>query len=152
MYHQEKHKLTVAVAFDFKGKSFSSSLELDLDVFFTHQREITSLYTDLGRILGLDCYRHEYDVMESAPLTFSNPTGIAMPFVQQGQVDWDALEQAWHKQLHFGIVEKITNKYFNVENIEDRPKLTAALIEAYQAGQEAYKNNKDIQEKETWLS
>ena len=131
-----KHCLTVGIEFCFKGEIFSSSVTIDLDKHFKAGRDVSHIYGMLAKEIGLDEYRHEYDVMVMQDLVCKSAEGIAAEYVENGQVDWQGLAEAWQKEADLLMLQPIANKFFNVESLEDEPKLAAALLAAYRAGQD----------------
>ena len=130
------HSLTVSVEFHFKGEAFSSSVTINLDEHFQAGRDVSHIYDMLAKNMGLDEYRHEYDLMVMQDLLYHSAEGIAAEYVEHGQVDWQGLEEAWQKEADLRVLQPIANKFFNVESLEDEPKLAAALLAAYRAGQD----------------
>ena len=129
-----KTSVKASLQFYFKGEAFAPSVTIDLDAFFASGKATESCYADLARSIGLDNYRHEYDVMCCEEIVYADATGIAVNYVHDGAMDWQGLEQAWRKQGDVRAVGNIANKYFNVENMEAHPKLAAALLSAYREG------------------
>ena len=131
-----KHSITIGVEFCFKGEVFSPCITIDLDAYFQAQKDIDYIYDQLGKSIGLDAYRHEYDVMVMQDLLCKKATGIAANYVEGGRIDWQSLEEAWQQVFDLEVLKPIANKFFNVESLEDEPKLAAALLAAYRAGQD----------------
>ncbi|MCF6207986.1 MAG: hypothetical protein L3J61_01170 [Ghiorsea sp.] len=131
-----KHSVTIGVDFCFKGESFSPCITIDLDAHFQAQKDIGYIYDQLGKSIGLDVYRHEYDVMVMQDLRCKKAEGIAAQHVKDGQIDWQSLEEAWRQAFDLEMLKPIANKFFNVESLADEPKLAAALLAAYRAGQD----------------
>ncbi len=134
------HRLTLGIEFYFKGEPFSSSVTIDLDEHFQADRDVSHIYDMLAKEIGLDQYRHEYDVMVMQDLVCQSAEGIAAQYVENGQVDWQGLKEAWQKEADMMVLQPIANKFFNVESLEDEPKLAAALLAAYRAGQDKAAN------------
>jgi len=135
-----KHSLTIGVEFCFKGEVFSPCITIDLDAHFQAEKDIDYIYDQLGKSIGLDVYRHEYDVMVMQDLLCKKATGIAANHVEGGRIDWQSLEEAWQQVFDLEVLKPIANKFFNVESLEDEPKLAAALLAAYRAGQDKAAN------------
>lgn len=130
------HRLTIGIEFYFKGEPFSSSVTIDLDEHFQAGRDVSHIYDMLAKEIGLDQYRHEYDVMVMQDLVCQSAEGIAAQYVENGKVDWQGLKEAWQKEADMMVLQPIANKFFNVESLADEPKLAAALLAAYRAGQD----------------
>ncbi len=129
-----RNSVVAFVGFDFKGKHFNPSVIVDLDYFFNRKRDVEDLYVDLAHEAGIGLYSYELEVMMCDEIEFRDPTGIAEGLVENGRIDWDRLEKAWQENTGLKEMAGIANKYFNVENIDDHPRLVAALAEAYQLG------------------
>lgn len=85
----------------------------------------------LAKAEGIGLYFHELDVMMCEIVHFSQAIGLTAHFLAEGVLDWVGLESAWFNQTGFREVESIANKFFNVENLDEHPKLAAALMAAY---------------------
>lgn len=94
--------------------------------------------------VGLNRYDHAYDVMVMEDIYFSEPQGIAVGYVVDGQMDWKGLQQAWQYHQALILLKPIANKFFNVESLQDDPKLAAALFEAYCVGKDKAKTEAKI--------
>ena len=129
-----RNSVIAYVGFDFKGKHYSPAVVVDLDHFFNRKREVEELYVDLAHEAGIGLYSYELEVMMCDEIEFRDPSGIAEGLVENGRIDWDRLEKAWHDDAGLREMSKIANKYFNVENIDDHPRLVAALVAAYKLG------------------
>jgi len=132
----KKHTVKASVAFDFKGEHFSSSVSIDLDDFFRTSKDLSHCYVELGKAIGFDCYRYEYDVMESEVIHFSEPTGIAVDFVENGELDWLGLERAWQDHGGMVVIADIARKKLGIEDLDGEPQLAEALLAAYRAGRD----------------
>ena len=131
-----KNSVLMTVEFDFKGQSYAPSMRLDLDEYFRMDKNLNDCYRLLAQANGIGLYSYELEVMEIEPIQFSEPQGVAESYVQDGRVDWDELKKAWREQFSFDRVATIATKYFNVENMNEHPKLAAALLEAYAFGKD----------------
>ncbi len=131
-----KNSVRASMDFYFKGKQFSPSVVIDIDDYFKGHHNLEFIYRALAASLGMDEYRHEYDVMMLEDIVYSEPQGLVAGFVHDGQMDWQGLEKAWHDAMDIKVLTPIANKFFNVENLDDDPKLAAALLAAYRAGRD----------------
>jgi len=130
--------VTASLSFDFRGQRFTPSVRVDLHAMMVKKQPISHLYDLLGASIGLDAYRHEYDVMVMNDIIFSEPAGLACDFVNNGQLDFDAFSRAWQQQQTLTAIAPIARKHLNIDNLDQHPDIRNALIESYQAGQ---KNN-----------
>ncbi|MDQ6978301.1 MAG: hypothetical protein Q9M75_09310 [Ghiorsea sp.] len=135
-----KHSMTIGVEFCFKGETFSPTVVIDLAEYLQEGKDLNHIYMMLAKEMGLDEYRHEYDVMVMQDLLCQSAEGIAAEHVENGQIDWQGLEEAWQNEADLLLLQPIANKFFNVESLDNHPKLASALLEAYRAGQDKAKH------------
>ncbi len=129
-----RNSVVAHVSFDFKGKHYSPSVVVDLDHFFNRKKSVDDLYVDLAHDAGIGLYSYELEVMMCDEILFKEPIGFAEGMVADDRMDWVRLEKAWREDAGLQQMANIANKHFNVENIDDHPRLVAALVEAYQLG------------------
>ncbi len=130
------NSIKASLNFYFKGEKFEPHVDINLDDFFTGNHDVDFIYDMLAKSIGIDKYRHEYDVMVLEDVCYGEPQGIAVDYVQDGEVDWQGLKLAWQDTKDMDTLTPIANKFFNVENLQDDPKLAAALLAAYRLGQQ----------------
>lgn len=126
---------TASLSFDFRGQRFTPSIHIDLHAMMVKQQPINHLYDLLGASIGLDAYRHEYDVMVMHEIIFSEPTGMVSAFIIDGKLDSDAFVEAWYKQRVRNAVQPIARKYLNIVDLDQHPDIRNALIECFTLGQ-----------------
>jgi len=126
---------TASLSFDFRGQRFSPSIHIDLHIMMMKQQPIEHLYDLLGASIGLDAYRHEYDVMIMHEITFSEPAGLVSDFIINGTLDFDAFAEAWQKQRALDVVQPIARRHLDIADLDTHPDIRNALIESYQSGQ-----------------
>ncbi len=129
-----RNSVVLRTAFDFKGKHFTPSASLDLDQFFRSGNDMDYCYTMLAQANDIGLYSYELEVMMCNELVFSEPTGWAVGHVENGRADWEALEHAWRNQACLLEAAEIASKHFNIENLDEHPRLAAALMDAYRLG------------------
>ena len=82
----------------------------------------------------VDNFSYEYEVLESSPMQFSDPTGIAGDFLQGNHFDLEGFK----KKTAQGDVEKtlqnIAKDFLNIDDLESNQDIKQALLQAYQAG------------------
>jgi len=127
--------VTASLSFDFRGQHFTPSIHIDLHAMMVKQQSITHLYDLLGASIGLDAYRHEYDVMVMEEIIFSQADGLALDFVYDGKLNFDAFAEAWQTQRVLNAVQPIARKYLAITDLEQHPDIRNALIESYRSGQ-----------------
>jgi len=127
--------VTASISFDFRGKRFEPSITVDLHAMMIKKQPLNDLYIQLGTSIGLDAYRHEYDVMVMHDIVYSQPTGLACEFVSDGSLDFEGFSTLWHQKSIFSIVQPIAETHLNISDLTQHPDIQIALIESYQAGQ-----------------
>jgi len=127
--------VTASLSFDFRGQCFKPSITIDLHSLILKQQHLNNLHDLLAASIGLDAYRHEYDVMVMEEIVFSKPTGLACDFVSDGYLDFDAFIKAWHQQQILSTIQPIAEQYLNISDLTQHKEIRQALIESYQTGQ-----------------
>lgn len=133
-----------SLSFDFRGQSFQPSIAIDLHTLISKQQQLDNLHDLLAASIGLDSYRHEYDVLMMEEIVFSEPTGLACEFISDGHLDFDAFSDAWHQQHILFAIQPIAERHLNISDLLQYPDIQQALIESYKAGQQ----NPQLVEKE----
>jgi len=139
MNHPTKNTAIASLQFDFRGQTFRPTIKVDMDALMQRQEDIHHLYDRLAASIGLDAYRHEYDVMVLETICFSEPSGLVGNFITDGCLDFDAFAEAWLQQQVLNTLQPIARKHLGIENLEHHPDLRNALIESYHAGHNANK-------------
>jgi len=137
--------VTASLSFDFRGQRFTPSVRVDLHAMMVKKQPVSHLYDLLGTSIGLDVYKHEYDVMVMNDITFSEPAGLACDFVSDGKLDFDAFSKAWQQQQALTAIAPIALKHLNIDNLDQHPDIRNALIESYQAGQKNNQHREQLQ-------
>jgi len=127
--------ITASISFHFRGQHFTPCIRVDLHDFILKKQQITHLYDLLGASIGLDAYRHEYDVMVLEDIIFSEPTGLACCFHHNSSLDFDSLNKAWQQQQIIAAIQPIAQQHLNISDISEHPDIQKALIASYNAGQ-----------------
>ncbi|MDQ6982377.1 MAG: hypothetical protein Q9M08_05145 [Mariprofundus sp.] len=141
MNHPAKNSVTASLQFDFRGQSFKPSITVDLDSLMQRQGDLNGLHDMLAASIGLDSYRHEYDVMLLHEITFSEPSGLAMDFTLDGRLNFDGFIEAWQKQKMLRSIEPIARKHLDIVDLDQHPDICNALLESYRLGQIAHSRN-----------
>jgi len=124
-----------SISFDFRGQHFEPSITVDLHTMMVKKQPLNYLYVLLGASIGLDAYRHEYDVMVMHEVVYSAPTGLACDFVADGELNFDDFSAAWQQQQIISVVQAIAERHLNISILSEHKDLQQALIEAYSSGQ-----------------
>jgi len=139
MSHNMSHKIQASVqaslSFDFQGEHLTPSINVDLHSMMLKKQQLQDLYHALAISIGLDPYRHEYDVLVMSDITFSDATGLACDYLTDSHFDWDRFSAAWQMQRIITIIQPIAQQYLNISDLSQQHKMQQALIACYQAGQ-----------------
>ena len=131
MTTHEPNSIRASLQFYFKGEPFSPTTTIDLDRFMLRGQSYASIYDMLAASIGIDSYRHEYDVMILEEISFSDATGTAREFLTGHTFDFDAFSKAWERQNSIRIVTPIAQSLLG---IEAHPDMLEALLACFQAG------------------
>ena len=130
-----KNSISISMNFYFKGKELTPTMVVDLDAHVKSGRGFESLYPQLASSINIDHYSYEYEVMLTENIIFSNATGLASEYLDDGEFDFLSFKQALNDESISVLITKIANKHLNIEDISKDPKLEAALMDAFKAGQ-----------------
>ncbi len=138
--------ITVSINFSFKGETFSPSTSIDLDVLM-HKNYLStigqesnisvSIYPLLAASINLDTYSYAYEVMLASHAVYSEPTGIAVKHLTQGQFNYQSFYKEWLDEKMLTIVQEIADKHLSVADLAQQPQLKEALFEAFLAGEKS---------------
>ena len=134
MINTSDSTVTASLHFDYQGRRFSPSISVNLHRLMIRQQGLSHIYDLLGASIGLDAYRHEYDVMVMHDITFSDPTGLACAYVSDGQLDFDAFAEAWKKQRALNAIQPVAQKQLNISDLDQHPDIRNALVECFNLG------------------
>lgn len=132
-----KNTITVSAEFFFKGEKFSPSMMIDLDAHIRSKNDLAMLYPLLAKSNNIDLYSYEYEILLAENLVFSEATGLAVPFLDNGIFDIDAFEQALLDKNIIETVSTVAKTILSIDDLDTQPVLKAALIEAYKLGQKS---------------
>ncbi len=134
------------VTFDFQGIRHTPTVTVNLHRMMSRQHPDDSLYIYdlLAASIGMDQYRHEYDVMLMHPIRFSNPVGLACDFIQGTAFDFEGFADRWEQQQALHQVEPIAKSIMSISNLEQHPELRDALIACYRKGQNSRKSLRNL--------
>ncbi len=75
-----EHSITAKVAFDFRGQRFEPEMKIDLTQIAEESINEELIYAMLAKANQIGFYSYEYEVMQSYPLEYSKPQGLAKNF------------------------------------------------------------------------
>ncbi len=132
------NKITVHASFDYKGKTYSPSITLDLDAIIAVHSPLPDLHQQIAKENNIDAYSYEYEMLIGEPLIFSNPQGDAAQFTSpEGQFDWQAFSQYWHHQQALSQLQTEIQTVLSAEDANRKALLEHALLAAYTLGKSA---------------
>ncbi|RLJ19062.1 hypothetical protein DJ030_10110 [bacterium endosymbiont of Escarpia laminata] len=131
------NRISVHITFSFKGETHTPSASINLDELIRGGDFQDTLRPLLARTNGIDSYSYLYEVMESHPIEFSNPTGFAADYLSGTEFDFIGFEKRWHEENDLSILDAIIEHHFEGEDVAQHPSLKAALREAFRAGKAA---------------
>lgn len=126
--------ITASVEFYFKGEKHGASIELDMDQHMHASGELPDLFPLLAQVMNIGAYSYEYEMMLAETILFSNAKGLIANYVNEGVLDLVAFNTAWSENAVIEKLQIIAQQYLYIDDIEQRPELKNALMEAYQLG------------------
>lgn len=130
-----KNSILVSIEFYFKGKKYSPSLTLDLDVYMATRGAEEAIYQLLANSNGIDLYSYEYEMMQAEKLVFSQATGLATDFLEDSVFNFAGFSLALDDEGIVEMLSKIASEHLSVNDLSAQPALEAALLAAYKLGQ-----------------
>ena len=131
------NNIVISAEFYFKGQKHSPSIVLDLDAHIQNKGSLDSLYPLLANSNNIDLYSYEYEMMLAEDLVFSEATGLAEAFLEDGQFDLAAFRQALHDEGITEAISEIASTHLSVDDLSSQPDLKSALLEAFKLGQKS---------------
>lgn len=128
------NQITAKIEFNFKGKTLTPTVILDLDKLMKQHGAIPPLHQLLARLNNIDSYSYEYEIMLSEEVHFSDVKGSAADFMQDSHFDQKGFEQRWHEDELFNTLSSLIKQQLDIDDINQHPKFKSLLIAAYQAG------------------
>ena len=132
-----KNSIKVTIPFSFKGVEHKPSAIIDLDIFIQGEQTIDNTFQLVANENKIDNFSYEYEVLESSPKIFSDPTGIASEFLTENDFDLEGFKQQLLSGNALQKVQTIASNILNIDDLENNKDIKQALLEAYKAGKEA---------------
>lgn len=129
-----KNSIKANVAFSYQGIDYNLHCHLDLDSMIENQTESHDLHRMIAAKNNIDTYSYLYEVMETREITYSNATGDVVSCLVENELDLQKFKDIRNKQKTDDIIQSIAMKHLNIEDINKKPDLKAALLEAYRQG------------------
>lgn len=122
--------------FDFRGEHFRLSATIDLDAQLAANATLPPVYTLIARANNIDPYSYQYEVMEMADVTYTNPQGLAEQYFSSGHFAEAAFVAAWQEHRLRRLLAPIAQRELGIDDLTGHPALVRALTAAYRLGQE----------------
>lgn len=130
-----KNIVTASIHFSFKGKELSPSITIELDQYLVDGGSLPDLCTLIAKANNHDMYSYEYEMMQSAEITYSEAKGLISNFIIDGQLNSTAFEKAWNENKALQKLLIIAEEHMGISNLEQHLELKTALLKAYTLGQ-----------------
>lgn len=131
-----KNTIDVQTEFSFKGEDYLCAATLDFDDLLQQHDDLPVIHELLAHKHGIDTYSYLFEVMEVADLEFSNPQGLAVRYMKDGEFDLEALDYDWYKHKAEMQVRMIAAEKMGITDLEQHPALQRALMDAYKLGKQ----------------
>jgi len=129
-----KNTIKATIPFSFKGLEHSPSVVIDLDVFSQGEQTIDNIFHLVANENKIDNYSYEYEMLESAQVFFSEPTGIANEFMSENTFDLEGFKQRLNETQYLNTLQDIAKQTMGIEHLEENEALKSALKKAFEAG------------------
>lgn len=129
-----KNTIKVTIPFSFKGVEHAPSSVIDLDVFILGEQTLDNVYQLVANENKVDNFSYEYEVLESSAKIFSEPTGLAVNFLQDNHFDFEGFKGQSAQSDVEKTLQSIASSILNIDNLENNQNVKQALLEAFQAG------------------
>ncbi len=129
--------ITVALEFDFRGEHHALKGRIDLAPYLRSGGALPDLHQQLAHEHGIDLYSYEYELMQMEVPRIVDAEGLARYHLQDGRLDWAGLCAAERERRVGEVVRHIAREQLGVDDIQQQPRLRAALLAAYHSGFEA---------------
>ncbi|MDD2685075.1 MAG: hypothetical protein PHY62_02830 [Gallionella sp.] len=128
------NSIDARVEFSFKGEDYLCSATLNLDELLQQHDDLPVIHELLAQKHGIDTYSYLFEVMLVADIEFSNPQGLALRYMKDGEFDFVALDDDWARNKALMQVRLIAAADADITDLEQHPALQRALLAAYNSG------------------
>ena len=129
-----KNTIRARVEFSYRGEHHTPSATLDLDSMMAGAGKIGGMHRVLAQLNGIDTYSYLYEVMEGYEIQFDEATGVAAECLRDGEFNIVRFEARWREELALSRLREIAERHLEVTDLDQRPALKEALLEAFRAG------------------
>ncbi len=136
-----KNVITITIPFSFRGVDHKPSALIDLDVLVKNNHTMDFIFHYVAKENNIGRHSYEFEVLESSPQLFSDPTGVACEFFDDHCFDLDSFKDKLNELNIIDELNIISKDILGINNLEDQSDLKAALLKAYNMGKEAGKEH-----------
>jgi hypothetical protein len=127
--------IEACVEFSFKGESYHPCALIDLDELIQNGQDLLNSHFVLAKANGIDTYSYLYETMESYPVSYANPGGLAQQCLDGDIFDFEHFKSLWHNERHMHLITAIAKQHLSIESLENESAIKDALLAAYKAGE-----------------
>jgi hypothetical protein len=144
-----KHSIVFSVKFSFQGVDYEPFSQVDLGQLLDQSKQLPSLHLLIANENNIDTYSYLYEVMEQSEIICSNPTGLAIDFINDQRFDNEGFVKEFstfqlQEKLQQIVYEEMSDDNLNGSfllgklqgtlDLADNKPLKNALLKAYQLG------------------
>ena len=131
-----KSTITASIHFSFKGENHSPSITVELDKYLEGGGggSFPDLCPLIAQFNNHDLYSYEYEMMQAAEIVYSDAKGLVAEFIDEGNLNTEAFELAWHENNALNKLLTIAETHMNITDFSQHTELKKALFEAYMLG------------------
>jgi len=130
----DTHKVVATVEFDFQGRHYAPSVELDVGELMERHGRLPDIYSLLANTNGIDDYSYEIDIMVMEPIRYSVATGLIADYIEDGNLNEEGFNQAWNQQRLDRLLNDIADRFRHESKNGNDDALARALESAYKLG------------------
>ena len=128
-----KNSIRVSLTYSYRGETFTPSVVIDLDSL-QQGDGMVDWHARIALANGIDTYSYVYEVARASELHFSEPTGLAEAYLQDGDFDFEGYLHAARQSVHAGPLQNIARDLLGIEDLNSEPAIRDALVQAYLLG------------------
>ena len=131
-----KSTITASINFSFKGENHSPSITVELDQYLEGGGggSLPDLCPLIAKFNNHDLYSYEFEMMQAADIVYSDAKGLVSEFLDEGVLNVEAFELAWHENNALNKLLSIAEEHMNITDFSQHNELKKALLEAYMLG------------------
>ena len=131
-----KSTITASIHFSFKGENHSPSITVELDQYLEGGGggSLPDLCPLIAKFNNHDLYSYEFEMMQAADIVYSDAKGLVSEFLDEGVLNVEAFELAWHENNALNKLLSIAEEHMNITDFSQHNELKKALLEAYMLG------------------